>query len=183
MNGNGSEQPHEYLPGAFALIGLLMILKSFSERKSPLMSWLLLIMNHFWIALAISFNERFELTEVIFYLSGVIISGIIGYWGILKLKSYEQNIDLNQFHGHSFEHPKLALVFLLACLGLAGFPITPTFIGLDLVFSHIHENQVILAYATASSYILAGISLIRLYSRLFLGPHIKTYHETPYKSS
>jgi NADH:ubiquinone oxidoreductase subunit 5 (subunit L)/multisubunit Na+/H+ antiporter MnhA subunit len=183
MNENSSEQPHEYLPGAFALIGLLMILKSFSERKSPLMSWLLLIMNHFWIALAISFNERFELTEVIFYLSGVIISGIVGYLGILKLKSYEKNINLNQFHGHSFEHPKLALVFLLACLGLAGFPITPTFIGLDLVFSHIHENQVILAYATASSYILAGISLIRLYSRLFLGPHIKTYHETAYKSS
>jgi formate hydrogenlyase subunit 3/multisubunit Na+/H+ antiporter MnhD subunit len=71
----------------------------------------------------------------------------------------------------------------LACLGLAGFPITPTFIGLDLVFSHIHENQVVLAYATASSFILAGISLIRLYSRLFLGPHIKTYHETAYKSS
>lgn len=183
MNENSSEQPHEYLPSAFALIGLLMILKSFSERKSPLMSWLLLIMNHFWIALAISFNERFELTEVIFYLSGVIISGIVGYWGILKLKSYEQNIDLNQFHGHSFEHPKFALVFLLASLGLAGFPITPTFIGLDLVFSHIHENQVVLAYATASSYILAGISLIRLYSRLFLGPHVKTYHETAYKSS
>ena len=183
INGNGSEHPHEYLPGAFALIGLLMILKSFSERKSPLMSWLLLIMNHFWIALAISFNEKFELTEVVFYLSGVIVSGIVGYWGILKLKSYEQNIDLNQFHGHSFEHPKFAMVFLLACLGLAGFPITPTFIGLDLVFSHVHENQVVLAYATASSYILAGISLIRLYSRLFLGPHVKTYHETAYKSS
>ncbi len=147
------------------------------------MSWLLLIMNHFWIALAISFNEKFELTEVIFYLSGVIVSGIVGYWGINKLKSYEQNIDLNQFHGHSFEHPKFAMVFLLACLGLAGFPITPTFIGLDLVFSHIHENQVVLAYAAASSYILAGISLIRLYSRLFLGPHVKTYHETAYKSS
>ncbi|CAH0996076.1 NAD(P)H-quinone oxidoreductase subunit 2, chloroplastic [Emticicia aquatica] len=181
--GTGTEHPHEYLPGIFALIGLLMILKSFSERKSPLMSWLLLIMNHFWIALAISFNEKFELTEVIFYLSGVIVSGIVGYWGILKLKTYEKNIDLNQFHGHAFEHPKFAMVFLLACLGLAGFPITPTFIGLDLVFSHIHENQVVLAYATASSFILAGISLIRLYSRLFLGPHIKTYHETAYKSS
>lgn len=183
ISGNGSEHPHEYLPGAFALIGLLMILKSFSERKSPLMSWLLLIMNHFWIALAISFNEKFELTEVVFYLSGIIVSGIVGYWGILKLKSYEPNIDLNQFHGHSFEHPKFEMVFLLACLGLAGFPITPTFIGLDLVFSHIHENQVVLAYAAASSYILAGISLIRLYSRLFLGPHVKTYHETAYKSS
>jgi NADH-quinone oxidoreductase subunit L len=175
-------QHHEYLPGLFALIGLLMIIKSFSERKSPLMSWLLLIMNHLWIALAISFNEKFEFEEVLFYLSGVAISGVVGYWCLNRLKSFEK-IDLNQFHGHSFEHPKLALVFLLSCLGLAGFPITPTFIGFDLVFSHIHENQFVLAYATASSFILAGISLMRLYSRLFLGPHAKTYHETSYKSS
>jgi NADH-quinone oxidoreductase subunit L len=181
--GNGSQTPHEYFPGLFALIGLLMILKSFSERKSPLMSWLLLIMNHFWIALAISFNEKFEFTEAVFYLSGVIVSGIVGYLCIIKLKKIENNVNLNEFHGHSFEHPNLGLLFLLACLGLAGFPITPTFIGLDLVFSHIHENQVVLAYAAASSFILAGISLIRLYSRLFLGPHTKTYHEVPYKSS
>ncbi|WP_435356626.1 proton-conducting transporter transmembrane domain-containing protein [Emticicia sp. SJ17W-69] len=182
MSDSSVNQHHEYLPGLFALIGLLMIIKSYSERKSPLMSWLLLIMNHLWIALAISFNEKFELEEVLFYLSGVAISGIIGYWVLNRLKSFEA-IDLEQFHGHSFEHPKLALVFLLSCLGLAGFPITPTFIGLDLVFSHIHENQFVLAYAAASSFILAGISLIRLYSRLFLGPHVKTYHETPYKSS
>lgn len=181
--GNGSETPHKYFPGLFALIGLLMILKSFSERKNPLMSWLLLIMNHFWIALAISFNEKFEFTEAVFYLSGIIISGFVGCLCINKLNKIENNVDLNEFHGHSFEHPNLALLFLLACLGLAGFPITPTFIGLDLVFSHIHENQIILAYAAASSFILAGISLIRLYSRLFLGPHTKTYHEIPYKSS
>lgn len=178
-----SENTHQYLPGLFALIGLLMILKSFSERKSPLMSWLLLIMNHFWIALAISFNEHLDVIELIIYLSGVVISGLVGYWGIQKLKSYEKNIDLEQFHGHAFEHPKFAMIFFLACLGLAGFPITPTFIGLDLVFSHIHETQIVLAYAAASSYVLAGISLIRLYARLFLGPHVKTYHESAYKSS
>lgn len=182
MSDSSVNQHHEYLPGLFALIGLLMIIKSYSERKSPLMSWLLLIMNHLWIALAISFNEKFEFEEALFYLSGVVISGIVGYWVLNRLKSFEA-IDLEQFHGHSFEHPKLALVFLLSCLGLAGFPITPTFIGIDLVFSHIHENQFVLAYAAASSFILAGISLIRLYSRLFLGPHVKTYHETPYKSS
>jgi NADH-quinone oxidoreductase subunit L len=182
MSDSSVNQHHEYLPEIFAFIGLLMTIKSFSERKSPLMSWLLLIMNHLWIALAISFNEKFEFEEALFYLSGVVISGFVGYWVINRLKSFEK-IDLEQFHGHSFEYPKLALVFLLACLGLAGFPITSTFIGLDLVFSHIHENQFVLAYATASSFILTGISLIRLYSRLFLGPHVKTYHETPYKSS
>lgn len=183
MSDSSVNQHHKYLPALFAFIGLLMIIKSYSERKSPLMSWLLLIMNHLWIALAISFNEKFEFRESVFYLSGVIISGVMGYLCLKRLKKLEQSVDLNQFSGHAFEHPKLALLFLLACLGLAGFPITPTFIGLDLVFGHIHQNQYILAISISLSFILSGISLIRLYSRIFLGPHLKTYHEVAFRSS
>lgn len=174
---------HNYLPGSFALIGLIMVLKSFSERKSPRMSWLLIIMNHFWIALAISFNEHFQTEEAIFYLSGIIIMGLIGYLTLGRLKSLEGDINLNRFHGHSYEHPKLAMVFLWACLGVTGFPITSTFIGEDLIFSHIHEDQIFLAFFISSSFIIGGISVIRVYARIFLGPHIKTYHEVPYKSS
>ncbi len=33
------------------------------------------------------------------------------------------------------------MVFFLCCLGATGFPITPTFIGEDLIFTHIHEDQ------------------------------------------
>lgn len=176
-------QIHEYFPTCFAFIGLIMVIKSYSERKSPRMSFLLIIMNHLWITLSISFNEYFQMEECIFYLSGVIIAGIVGYVMLEKLKKQEQNIDLNQFYGHSYEHPKFAFVFLLTVLSVTGFPITPTFIGEDLIFSHIHENQVFLAFFISSSFILSGISMIRLYARLFLGPHIKTYHETPYQAS
>jgi NADH:ubiquinone oxidoreductase subunit 4 (subunit M) len=77
----------------------------------------------------------------------------------------------------------MAFVFLIVSLGLAGFPITPTFIGEDLIFSHIHDHQFLLAFFNSMGYIMGGISIIRIYARLFLGPHIKTYHETPYKSS
>jgi NADH-quinone oxidoreductase subunit L len=172
-----------YLPALFAFIGLVMVLKSFTERKSVRVSWMLVIMNHFWIALAISFNEQFDLLHIWLYLSGVIVSGIIGYLCIRRLKRLEGNISLDKFYGHSYEHPKITLVFLLACLGLAGFPITPTFIGEDLIFSHIHEKQIFLAFFVALSVILDGLSLIRIYARVFLGPHIKTYHETAHRSS
>lgn len=160
-----------------------MVLKSYSERKSPQMSWLLLIMNHLWIALAISFNEHFSIEEAIFYLSGVAISGVTGYVCLRRLKKLESDIDLNQFAGHVYEHPKLALVFLLSALGLMGFPITPTFIGEDLVFSHIHEDQIVLAFFSSLSFVFGGIAIVRIYGRLFLGPHTKTYHETAYRSS
>ncbi|MCU0340655.1 MAG: hypothetical protein MUE30_12285, partial [Spirosomaceae bacterium] len=61
------------LPMLFALIGLGMVLKAFTERKSVVMSWLLVILNHFWIALAIAFNEAFSFDEVHIYLSGIVV--------------------------------------------------------------------------------------------------------------
>ncbi|MGZ3919618.1 MAG: proton-conducting transporter transmembrane domain-containing protein, partial [Bacteroidia bacterium] len=140
------EEIHEYLPALFALIGLLMVLKSFSERKDVLLSWTLIIMNHFWVALAVSFNEKFTFDQVHLYLSGIVIAGILGYVCLNKIRKIEPGLDLNTFYGHSYEHPKTALVFLLCCLGLTGFPITPTFIGEDLIFSHIHEDQYVLAF-------------------------------------
>lgn len=178
-----SPEIHAVLPTLFAFIGFVMVLKSYTERKNVHMAWMLIIMNHFWIALAISFNEHYKYTQNIFYLSGIVLMGIVGYVTIRKLKSIEKHVDLNAFNGHSYEHPKFAFVFLLACLGLTGFPITPTFIGEDLIFSHIHENQIALAFFTASSLIIDGIAAIRIYSRVFLGPHIKTYHQSAYKSS
>ncbi len=176
-------QIHDLLPTLFSFIGFVMVLKSYTERKNVHLAWVLIIMNHFWIALAISFNEHYLYTQSLLYLSGIVVMGAIGFFTIRKLKSIEEHVDLNTFNGHSYEHPKFAFVFLLACLGLTGFPITPTFIGEDIIFTHIHENQIALAFITASSLIIDGISAIRIYARVFLGPHIKTNHASAYKSS
>ena len=171
------------LPELFAFIGLLFVFKAFSERKSPFIAWILIVLNHFWIALAIVFNEKVDYSELVVYLSGIIVAGVIGYLALLRLKKMESNVGLNQYLGHVYEHPKFAFFFLLAALGVTGFPITTTFIGEDLIFSHIESNQILLAFFIASSFIVSGIAGIRIYTRLFLGPHVKTYHELPYKSS
>ena len=177
------EKIHDLLPALFSFIGFVMVLKSYTERKNVHLAWILIIMNHFWIAIAISFNEHYKYTQSLLYLSGIVVMGIIGYFTISKLKSIEARVDLNQFNGHSYDHPKFAFVFLLSCLGLTGFPITPTFVGEDIIFTHIHEDQVALAFFTASSLIIDGIAAIRIYARVFLGPHVKTNHESAFKSS
>ncbi len=166
----------EYLPVFFAFIGLSCVFKAFTERNSVRLSWSLVILNHCFIALAISFNEHFDNIHHLWYLSGVIVSGIIGYLCIHRLRKLEKWISLDQFYGHSFEHPKITFLFLIACLGLAGFPITPSFIGEDLIFSHIHENQILLALFTALSFVLNGLAVIRIYARIFLGPNAKQYN-------
>lgn len=183
FNKINAYQFEKFLPEVFAFIGLVAVFKSFSERKNPIIAWLLIIMNHFWVVLAILFNDKLDIKEVSLYLSGVIFAGLLGYLALLKLNKMEKRVLLNQYLGHVYEHPKFAFFFLIAALGVTGFPITTTFIGEDILFSHINSNQIVLAFFIASGFVVSGLAGVRIYTRLFLGPHVKTYHETPYRSS
>ena len=84
-----------------------------------------------------------------------------------------------------FASPRTWYVSVLTgcTLGMAGFPISPTFIGEDLIYSHIQSGQLFLAVFVSLSFIIDGLALIRIYARVFLGPHHKTYHESAYRSS
>lgn len=171
------------LPIVFSILGLVLVLKAFTERHRAMMSWCFILLNHLCVALAVAFNEHVAANELVLYLSGVVVAAVVGIACLRRLRRFEGGIDLDRFHGHSYLHPKIALVFLLACLGMAGFPITPAFIGEDLVFTHIHEDQPALALFTALSLIIDGIAIIRIYARLFMGPHVKSVYDMGYRSS
>jgi formate hydrogenlyase subunit 3/multisubunit Na+/H+ antiporter MnhD subunit len=112
-----------------------------------------------------------------------VVSGLLGIACLWRLKVLEKGLDLNRFYGYAYKYPAISFVFLIACLGLAGFPITPTFIGEDLIFTHINEDQAILAFIVSLSFIVIGISIIRIYARIFLGPYVKALQEMAYRSS
>jgi formate hydrogenlyase subunit 3/multisubunit Na+/H+ antiporter MnhD subunit len=169
-------------PVLFAFVGFLIVVKAFTERDSVRKSWTLIMLNHITIAIAISFNEHFDWMHHVWYLSGITAAWFIGLLVMNNLRKKEW-VSLDQFYGHSYEHPKIAFLFLLCALGLSGFPITPSFVGEDLIFSHIHYNQIGLAFFAALSLIINGLATIRIYARVFLGPHIKTYHEVAKRSS
>ncbi|MFN8339272.1 MAG: proton-conducting transporter membrane subunit [Saprospiraceae bacterium] len=171
------------LPEFFAMIGLFLVFRAYSGRRNVFVVWTLLFMNHLWVVLAISFNEALTLHEIFFHLAGIIPSAILGYVILWQLKKKEPSVDLNRFQGHVYEYPKMAGLFLLACLGMAGFPITSAFVGEDILFSHIEYDQVFLAFFLALGFVLSGIALIRMYARIFLGPHIKRYHAIAQRSS
>ncbi|MFI5204909.1 MAG: proton-conducting transporter membrane subunit [Flavobacteriales bacterium] len=172
-----------YLPEFFSFIGLLMVLKSFIGRKNVRTNWAMIMMNHFWIALAVSFNAHVTYMDNLIYLSGIFVSGIVGFICLWSLSSSERKVDLDKFQGHVHQHPVAAFVFFMACLGLTGFPITPTFIGEDLIFGHIQSGQTVLAFFVSASLIIDGIAAMRVYARVFMGPHVKSIHEMGYRSS
>jgi formate hydrogenlyase subunit 3/multisubunit Na+/H+ antiporter MnhD subunit len=160
---------HQILPVVFAFLALLMVLKSFTERRSIRLAWTLLWMNHFWMVLAIAENENFAGSEVGIYLSGVIFFGAIGWVLIHWMTQRYGDLGLYGYQGYVRQHPLVAFLFLMAVLGLIGFPISPTFIGEDLLFSHIHEDQFVLAFLAALAFVMEGVAAIRIYARLFFG--------------
>jgi len=170
------------IPELFGAIALVLVLRAFAERVDAILAWEFIVLSHFWIALAVGFNETFSAIDTTFYLSGVLMAGISGYYFLLKLKRKEF-FDLNDFHGHVLEHKWLSFGFLVSCLALAGFPITTTFLGEDLLFTHIHKNQILLAFLVSINFVIVGIALMRMYSRIFLGPHKKSYHAVPLRDA
>lgn len=174
---------HDWIPVLFILISLWVVFTAFGEEKNIILAWLLLVYNHFWISLSIMYNELFKNDQLWVYLSGVIFSGILGLLMIILLKNTEQQLSLKRYLGLRKSHPIKAFIFLVACLGLSGFPITPTFVGEDLLFSHIKEDQISLAFLISLSYVVEGLAIFRIYAKLFMGPSVKTFHEIAYKSS
>jgi formate hydrogenlyase subunit 3/multisubunit Na+/H+ antiporter MnhD subunit len=106
-----------------------------------------------------------------------------GYWSLYKVSSIENGLGLNDFHGHIYEHPKYGLLFLLCALTMIGFPISPTFLGYDILFADIEENHLLLLIISGFTFIFLEIAIVRIYARVFLGQHIKNYHEVAFRSS
>ncbi|MGZ5190898.1 MAG: proton-conducting transporter transmembrane domain-containing protein, partial [Flavisolibacter sp.] len=173
-----------YLPILFSFVGLILLIKSFAERNSAEKAWISIIGAQLFITLSIAiFHDNFGYDQVFIYLSGALICSVGGYLCLKKIKSLENDIDLNQFYGHAYEHPVLSFLFLISCLGMVGFPFTPTFIGIDLLFSHIDKQEIILIIFLALSFVFMEIAVLRIYARLFLGQHKKGYHPIAYRSS
>lgn len=153
-----------------ALVGFLFVLRSLTERKNPVIAWSLILANHVWVLLAVCAYDALNSFEITIYLSGVFISWAAGLFCLNKLQKEKTTIDLNTFHGMATSHPQLAFWFLVCCLGLSGFPISPTFIGEDIIFHHIHQEELLVALFISLSYIFDGLCILRIYARLFMGP-------------
>jgi NADH-quinone oxidoreductase subunit L len=178
-----SDITHTYQTYFWVVMGIALVLAGFVERESAERSLVSIVVSQTCVAMAIAYNERFDFNEVHLYLSGILLCGVIALVCLRILKSKEEQFSLQRFYGHSFEYPKISILFLVACLGISGFPITPTFIGEDLLISHIHLHQTGLLLLVIFALLINGIVAYRIYARVFLGQHIKVTHEVALRSA
>jgi NADH:ubiquinone oxidoreductase subunit 5 (subunit L)/multisubunit Na+/H+ antiporter MnhA subunit len=165
------------------LLSLGFIFSAFESRINAKNAWLQIVFSQFLLGQCIALNEQFEIAQLFLFLSGIVFAAVLGLIVLTRLENFGQSVFLNKFHGYSYIRPRLSVAFLIACLGLSGFPITPTFIGEDLILGHLHENQIGLTLLISLILILDGLAIYRIYARLFLGPFEKSYNPTAYRSS
>lgn len=182
------EQIHQSLskavPVTFSFFGLVIILNAFAEKGSALRAWLFVVLGQLFITLSVALlSYEFGGMQVLIYLSGSVLFAIVGAICLQKIKAIDNNINLDIFHGYSQEQSRVGFVFLIACLGVAGLPFTPTFIGIDILFSNIHTHDYFVIGFTALSFIFMEICVLRIYARIFLGQYKKATHAMAYRSS
>lgn len=166
------------------VVALLLILYSFASRGSASTAWSYLLIAHFFILSGIVTNmDEVKWEQIIMYASGTILAAVVGYVCLKKIYHIDKDITLNQFHGYVYEQKGTAILFLLAAVGLLGFPITAAFIGIDVLFTHIHANQIALIILTALCFLFIELAALRIYCRIFLGLHKKLNHPVAFRSS
>jgi NADH:ubiquinone oxidoreductase subunit 5 (subunit L)/multisubunit Na+/H+ antiporter MnhA subunit len=174
----------DVLPIVLMSIALAVILFAFSYRQSALKAWMYLLTGHLFIMTAVLFNtSHINLVEIIFYASGVLLAFFLGYYCLQKIKAIDNDISLNQFHGYVYEQNTTGFLFLVAAMGMLGFPLTAAFIGIDVLFTYVHSDQVVLIILMALSFIFIELSAFRILLRIFFGPHKKLNHPVAFRSS
>ena len=108
---------------------------------------------------------------------------MLGYYCLNKIKKIDNDISLNQFHGYVYEENTTGFLFLVAAMGMLGFPLTAAFIGIDVFFTYVHSNQMVLIILMALCLVFIELSAFRILLRIFLGPHKKLYHPVAFRSS
>lgn len=172
------------LPIIFMVLALAVILFSFSYRQSALKAWTYLLVGHFFIITAVLFNAAHIYTiEIIFYASGVVLAFGLGYYCLQKTKAIDNDITLNRFHGYIYESETTGFLFLVAAIGMLGFPITAAFIGIDVIFTYVESDQPILIGLLALCFLFIELAAFRILLRIFLGPHKKLNHPVAFRSS
>jgi len=173
-----------FVTAILLVIALGIILFVFSYRGSAPAAWAYLLIAHVFIMAGIGINASHVNTiEIIYYASGVLLSFALGSYCLQKTKAIDNDITLNNFHGYVYEQKRTAFLFLLAAIGMLGFPITAAFIGIDIFFTYVKSNQVLVIILLTLCFIFIELAAIRIFLRVYYGLHKKLEHPVAFRSS
>lgn len=95
---------------------------------------------------------------------------ILGLWVVVE--AIEQKLhtrNINDLGGLAIKSPRLAIAFLLICLGNIGFPLTSGFIGEFMMFAGLLQYSVWMMVVAGLAIILVAVYILRMLQKVIFG--------------
>ncbi|MDO8842879.1 proton-conducting transporter membrane subunit [Methylicorpusculum sp.] len=162
--GNG------FLAAPLAIFMVLASVSAFSQKHSPFKVWNSIGLSAVFAGTAIFFLNPNAWADVVIFASGIVPAWVLGLWLINKLLGSDR-FDAAPFayRAYAETRPTLSLWLFVSFLGLVGFPITPAFLGEDLLLAHASSHDLWFALPIAIAFVINGIAAARVYQRLCMG--------------
>lgn len=168
---------------ALALISILFYIRAYTTKNAASVCWNLILLGHLFgiafLALASDQDWKYPLM----YGAGVGAAFIVGHICLRYLRVQGESDGLGEYHGSMYAFTKLGHLFFVVALLFMAFPISPSFLAQDVLLGMLPGGHAFQVALFCAAYLLAGVSVMRLYTKVFFGPHKTGYHEIAYKSS
>ena len=160
----------KYLAIPISVLMVLASLSAFSQKHSPVSVWNAIAMSSMLAGLAVWFLNPDAWFDVAIFSSGIVPAWILGVVVLSRLLKNEHFNDSPFIYRAMAEtQPKLSLLLFLSFLGLVGFPISPAFLGEDLLLSHASSHDPWFALPITIAFVINGIAAARVFQRLCMG--------------
>jgi len=156
--------------GLLAALGMVYLSAiAFSRKRTPIWTWNQVGLSTLFAGVATSLVSD-EQGYLVLFFSGIIVAWLLGLLLIVKMTRIDgPTMNPYMYRAMDEKMPIHALLFFLTFLGLVGFPITPAFLGQDLMLFHLSSEHAWMAPLVAIAFVLNGISASGIYMRICAG--------------
>ncbi len=166
-----------------AAIGSIFYIRAYATKKAAKTCWDLIMLGHLFEMLFLVSASAWSWKYLGLYGTGAAIAFVVGRGCLWYLEARDEPPTLREYGGSIYAFTKLGQLFFILALLFMAFPISPSFLAQDVLLSLIPANHVLQIVLFCLSYVMAGVSIMRLYVKVFFGPHKTSYHEIAYKAS
>ncbi|MCX6126934.1 MAG: proton-conducting transporter membrane subunit [Proteobacteria bacterium] len=152
-------------------VGLTFL--ALSETESSIRAWNAVALSNAFAAASVWAHDSHILREVLVFSTGIVFFWLLGLQALLFLRGGKSVVNLSTYHGLVKVHPGSSFMLFLGVLGVSGFPISPTFVGQDMLLHHAVDNYVWLTILLAVTFSVNGLALMRIYAKVCLGSGIE----------
>ncbi len=171
------------ISSAAAVISIVFYIRAYTTKNSARTCWNLILVGHLFGALFLGLASAGNWKYLVIYGAGVATAFIVGHACLWYLEIKGEQTALQDYHGSIYAFKKLGHLFFIVCLLFMAFPVSPSFLAQDILLSFIPVSHVFQIVLFCLGYLLVGVSIMRLYTKVFFGPHKTSYHEIAYRSS